>query len=226
MKIGLLNNVSRRRMVTAMAGMGLAVSLGETQSLAVEELRFDLARSLEGWETIAGSWSVEDVSGADGSRALVQRATNNAFNVIVAPGGPFGNVEVSVRFKPISGREDASGGIVFRFADGHYYVVRANALEDNFNFYYYEPNSILASVIGGRHYITGASMKAPALGQWHQLRISADGDHIQGWINGQRLIDHRDGRFAAGRVGLWTKADSVTAFDNFVVTPIVSDRTR
>ena len=115
---------------------------------------------------------------------------------------------------------------LMRCDDGHYYVVRANALEDNFNFYYYEPNSILASVIGGRHYITGASMKAPALGQWHQLRISADGDHIQGWINGQRLIDHRDGRFAAGRVGLWTKADSVTAFDNFVVTPIVSDRTR
>lgn len=223
MNSGPMIDVSRRRVLTAAAGLGLAVSVGETQSIAAKELRFDLAHSLDGWETITGSWSIEEVAGADGGRALVQRATNNSFNVIVAPGGPFGNVEVAVRFKPMSGREDASGGIVFRFADGHYYVVRANALEDNFNFYYYEPNSILASVIGGRHYIIGVSVKAPALGEWHQLRISADGDRIQGWINGQRLIDHHDDRFAAGRVGLWTKADSITAFDRFVVVPIGSD---
>lgn len=226
MKTGLTFGVSRRRVLAATAGLGLTVSLGETRSMAAKELRFDLAHSLDGWETITGSWSIEEVAGADGGRALVQRATNNSFNVIVAPGGPFGNVDVAVRFKPISGREDASGGIVFRFADGHYYVVRANALEDNFNFYYYEPNSILASVIGGRHYITGVSMKAPALGEWHQLRISADGDHIQGWMNRRRLIDQHDGRFAAGRVGLWTKADSVTAFDGFVVTSISADGSR
>ena len=226
MKTGLTIDVSRRQLVTTTAAFGLAFSLGAKQSVAGPKMSFDLANPLDGWETIAGSWSIEEIAGAEGGRALVQRATNNAFNVIVAPGGPFGNVEVSVRLKPISGREDASGGIVFRFADGHYYVVRANALEDNFNFYYYEPNSILASIIGGRHFITGVSMKAPALGEWHQLRISADGDHVQGWINGQHLIDQHDGRFATGRVGLWTKADSVTAFDNFVITPISADGSR
>jgi hypothetical protein len=139
---------------------------------------------------------------------LVQRATDNAFNVIVAPGGPSTDVDVSVRFKPMSGREDASGGIVFRFFEGRYYVVRANALEDNFNLYYYDR---------GRREIAGVSVKAPALRQWHKLRISAEGDRIKGWLNDKLLIDQRDNRFDAGRVGLWTKADSITAFDDLVV---------
>jgi hypothetical protein len=84
-------------------------------------------------------------------------------------------------------------------------------LEDNFNLYYYDRS---------RHQITGARVKAPALGQWHKLRVTAKGDHIQGWLNDQLLIDHRDSRFTSGRVGLWTKADSVTAFDDLVVSPV------
>jgi hypothetical protein len=173
---------------------------------------FDFTRPLDGWETVTGTWAVEEVPGASqGGRALVQRATGNAFNVIVAPGGPYADVDVSVRFKPISGREDASGGIVFRFSEGRYYVIRANALEDNFNFYYYDR---------GRREIAGASVKAPALGQWHKLRITAEGDRIKGALNDQPLIDRRDRRFASGRIGLWTKADSITAFDDLVVRPL------
>ena len=94
--------------------------------------------------------------------------------MIVAPGGPYDDVIVSVRFKPISGAEDASGGIVFRFAEGRYYVVRANALEDNFRLYYYDR---------GRHMPTTATVKPPALGQWHTLQISAKRDRLQGWLN-------------------------------------------
>jgi hypothetical protein len=116
-----------------------------------------------------------------------------------------------VRFKPIAGREDASGGIVFRFADGRYYVVRANALEDNFNFYYYDR---------GRRQIDGLRVKAPALGQWHKLRVTAEGDRIRGWLDDQALLDRRDTRYAMGRVGLWTKADSITAFDSLSVVPL------
>ena len=183
-------------------------------------MRYDFTRPLDGWETVSGTWAIEDIPGASqGGKALVQRATDKEFNVIVAPGGPYGGVAVDVRFKPISGREDASGGIVFRFSAGRYYVIRANALEDNFNLYYYDPDSFLASVIGGRHLITGVSVKAPALGQWHKLRVIAEGDHIQGWLNDQQLIDYRDSRFASGKIGLWTKADSVTAFDDLVVRP-------
>jgi hypothetical protein len=181
-------------------------------SAAAPARAFDFSEPLGGWTVVSGKWGIEDVPGASqGGRALVQRATENDFNVIVAPGGSYGDVDVSARFKPISGREDASGGIVFRFTDGRYYVIRANALEDNFNFYYYDR---------GRHQIAETRVKAPALGQWHQLRITAVGDRVQGWLDGQALIDKRDSRFASGRVGLWTKADSVTAFDELKVTPL------
>jgi hypothetical protein len=189
------------------------MAIGQRRPWAAEsERRFDFTRPFEGWETVTGRWAIEGVPGAlQGGRALVQRARDNAFNVIVAPGGPYTDVDVTVRFKPISGGEDASGGIVFRFSEGRYYVIRANALEDNFNFYYYDRS---------RHQITGARVKAPALGQWHKLRITAEGDHVKGWLNDQLLIDHHDSRFTSGRVGVWTKADSITAFDDLVVSPI------
>jgi hypothetical protein len=158
---------------------------------------------------VDGQWAVEEMPGAPGGkRALVQRATGNAFNVIVAPLGPFGDVDVSVKLLPISGREDASGGIVVRFQDARYYVIRANALEDNVRLYYFDR---------GRRQIASATVKRPALGQWHALRVVAMGDHLQGWLDGARLLDHRDGRFRSGRVGLWTKADSVTAFSDLVI---------
>ncbi len=211
-----MKNMSRRQLITTAAATGAFISTADGYARAVEsDVHFDFTQPLQGWETVTGKWGVEDVPGASqGGRALVQRATNNAFNVIIAAGGPYKNVDVSVRFKPISGREDASAGIVFRFSEGRYYVIRANALENNFNFYYYDH---------GRHQINSASVRAPALGQWHKLRITAEGDHIQGWLNDRRLTDSRDSRFAEGRIGLWTKADSVTAFDDLVVRPVVGD---
>ncbi len=202
---------SRRDLIAASAILGASLSIGRSAAAAGPERRFDFAKPLDGWEIVGGMWAIEDVPDARGGRALVQRATGNAFNVIVAPGGPYGDVDISVRFKPMAGREDASGGIVFRFADGRYYVIRANALEDNFTFYYYDRS---------RHQIDGASVKAPALGQWHRLRVAAAGDRIQGWLNDQALIDRRDSRYASGRIGLWTKADSVTAFDDLAVMPL------
>jgi Domain of Unknown Function (DUF1080) len=203
---------SRRQLMIAAAAVGGSIIIaGQRSGAAESELRFDFTKSLEGWERVSGTWGVEEIPGTSRGKALVQHATNNAFDVIVAPGGPYTNVDVSVRFKPISGRQDASGGIVFRFSEGRYYVIRANALEDNFNFYYYDRS---------RQKVTGVHVKAPALGQWHKLRITAEGDHIKGWLNEQLLIDHSDSRFTSGRVGLWTKADSITALDDLVVIPI------
>lgn len=172
--------------------------------------RFDFGQEgIEGWKTIDGRWAIEEMAGApSGKRVLVHRSVENAFNVIIAPGGPYTDVDVSVRFKPISGREDASGGIVFRFTEERYYVARANALENNFRLYYYDR---------GRHQLATARVQPPALGQWHTIRVVAAGDHIQAYLNGLLLLDHRDSRFYSGQVGLWTKADSITAFDNFVV---------
>jgi len=139
---------------------------------------------------------------------LMLRPQGSAYNVIVAPGGPYSEVDVLVRFNPISGREDASGGIVFRFSDGRYYVVRANALEDNFRLYYYDQK---------RYQLATATVKPPALGQWHTLRVVAVGDLIQAYLDGKLLLNHRDSRFRSGAVGLWTKSDSVTAFDGLEI---------
>jgi len=179
-----------------------------SEGAPVERFEFEQTGS-KSWKIVEGRWTVEDMAGApSGKRVLVQRALEYSFNVIVAPGGPYTDVDVSVRFKPISGREDASGGIVFRFSKGRYYVVRANALEDNFRFYYYDR---------GRRRLATARVQPPALGQWHTIRVVAVGNHIQAYLNGQLLLDYRDSRFPSGQVGLWTMADSITAFDDLVV---------
>ncbi len=210
--------MSRRSWVaTAMAALGASPfarprsAEGADPSLpaaAVEE-RLDFAGGIEGWTVVAGQWAVEAMDGSpSGKKVLVQRATRNEFDVIVAPPGPYTDVDVSMRFKPISGREDASGGIVFRFADGKYYVVRANALETNFRLYAYDR---------GRRQLASANVTAPALGQWHTVRIVAVGEQMRAWLDGRLYLEHRDARFTAGRVGLWTKADSVTAFDELTI---------
>lgn len=174
----------------------------------VRRFNFD-EKGLEGWKTVEGKWTVEEMPWApSGKRVLVQRAAENQYNVIVAPGGSYTDVDLSIRFKPISGREDASGGIVFRFSDGQYYVVRANALEDNFRLYYYDKT---------RYQLATATVKPPALGHWHTLRVVVVGDRIQAYLNGELLLDHRDSRFRSGQIGLWTKADSVTAFDDLEI---------
>jgi hypothetical protein len=135
-----MDKLSRRKIIAATTLLGACVSTGGRFAWpAVPDERFDFTKLSEGWETVSGAWGMEDVPGAsrDG-RAFVQRATNNEFNVSIAPGGPYVDVDVSVRFKLISGWEDASGGIVFRFSEGRYYLVRANANEDNFRLYYYD----------------------------------------------------------------------------------------
>ena len=204
----------RQGRAIALAALGIVGPAAAAAELEVPAtavtVRYDFEDGRLGdWKIIDGTWAIEEMAGApSGRHVLVQRAVENVFNVIVAPAGPYSDVEVSVRFKPMSGREDASGGIVFRFRDGTYYVIRANALEDNFNLYYYDR---------GRREITGVRVPAPALGQWHTVRVVAVGDHIQGYLDGALRLDHRDSRFRSGRVGLWTKADSVTAFDDLVI---------
>jgi len=185
-----------------------AEELKVPDNVPVDRFAFE-AKGTEGWTTVDGQWAVEEMAGApSGKKVLVQRATRNQYNVIVASPGPYTDIDVSMKFKPISGQEDASGGIVFRFHDGKYYVVRANALEGNFRLYSYDR---------GRRQLATASVKAPALGQWHTVCLVAVGDRMQAWLNGTLYLDHRDTRFKAGRVGLWAKADSITAFDDLTI---------
>ena len=219
--------VTRRGLLTTVATLLASAWWSRSLAAAVaEELKvpdnvpvdmFDFeSKGIEGWPTADGQWTVEEMPGApSGRKVLVQRAIKNAYNVIVAPTGPYTDVDVSVKFKPMSGREDASGGIVFRFTDGKYYVIRANALEGNFRLYYYDR---------GRRQLASASVKPPALGQWHTIRVVAVGDGMQGWLNGALLLNHRDARFRSGRVGVWTKADSITAFDDLTVRGVTAGR--
>src|SRR5215813_5533464 len=165
---GCMSELSRRKVIGATTLLGSCASTaGRFACPAGPDERFDFTKLLDGWETISGTWGIEDVPGAsrDG-RASVQRATDNEYNVIVAPGGPYGDVDVSVRFKPISGWEDASGGIVFRFSEGRYYLVRANATEDNFRLYYYDRR---------RHMLASASVmrRCWASGICYACRLAA-----------------------------------------------------
>ncbi|MBZ0168742.1 hypothetical protein MELA_02106 [Candidatus Methylomirabilis lanthanidiphila] len=198
--------------------------MAEAAELTVPEgapvTSFDFEKEdLGGWKVLGGQWTVEEMPDApSGKRALIQRADEHVFNVIVTPAGAFHRVaiDISVKFKPLSGREDASGGIVFRLTAGEYYVIRANALENNFRLYYYN---------GELHMRATANVQPLALRTWHTIRVVAVGDQIQGWLDDQLLIDYEDmrslvrtdPRLELGEVGLWTKADSVTAFDNFMI---------
>jgi hypothetical protein len=115
-------------MMARVPAFGVAPELTLPNDVPEEKFDFE-AKGIEGWTPVDGQWAVEEMAGAPSAKkVLVQRATKNEFNVIVAPPGPYSDVDVSMRFKPIAGREDALGGIVFRFTEGRYYVVRANAL--------------------------------------------------------------------------------------------------
>jgi hypothetical protein len=193
----------------ARASFAAGGDLGMPSGASETRLEFETA-GIERWKVVTGRWTVEDIEGApSGKKVLVQRATDNDFDVIVTPPGPYTAVDVSVRFKPISGKTDASGGIVFRFTDGRYYVVRGNALEDNFRLYIYES--------GRRRQLASARVTPPMLGAWHSMRVVAVNDEMQAWLDGKRLLQHRDSRLPRGHMGLWTKADSVTAFDDLTI---------
>jgi hypothetical protein len=119
---------------------------------------------------------------------------------------------VEVRFKPLSGRSDQAGGLVWRWKDGdNYYVARANALEDNVSLYYTEK--------GSRKTIQ--YVDAPVAGNsWHTLRVEFRARHIRVLLDGKQYIEADDAHITGpGAVGVWTKADSVTAFDDFAFGP-------
>ena len=155
------------------------------------------------WKSYEGDWKFE-------KGELLQASTKNDFPVILNETQSFSDVDVSVSFKPISGYIDASGGLIFRAEDeDNYYIVRANGLENNFRLYTFTD--------GLRHQLASATVTTPAHNKFHTIRIIAVGDHIQAYLNGKLEIDFHDKTFSKGYTGLWTKADSVTAFDNFKV---------
>jgi hypothetical protein len=146
--------------------------------------------------------------------ALAQTAAspNAVFNLCIANDASFKDVEVHVSFKAMAGKRDQGGGIVWRYQDeNNYYVARMNPLEDNYRVY---------KVIAGKRIqleTTKDDVVVPA-GEWHKLTIRHVGDKIECFLDGKKLLAAKDNDIAkAGKVGLWTKADAQTRFDNFMV---------
>ena len=153
-------------------------------------------------------WSVEADASAPSQPNVLTQSGRGDFPWCVRRGISIDDGHVEVRFKPIAGTEDQAGGVVWRWKDGgHYYVARANALENNVSLYYTQ---------AGRR-ITIKYVDAPVAGdKWHALRVEFSGTHIRVALDGKIYIDIDDDHIAgAGAVGVWTKADSVTLFDDF-----------
>ena len=145
--------------------------------------------------------------------------TSYRFPVLVAEEADTVDGTLSVRFKAISGRVDQAAGLVWRYLDeNNYYVVRANALEDNVVLYKIEKgkrSSLAPKGTPARTY--GVDQDVPA-DQWNTLTVRFKGPLFTVWLDGTQLFQVEDQTFAqAGRVGLWTKADSVTAFDDLTL---------
>jgi hypothetical protein len=170
----------------------------------------------------AGVWVVmkDDASPGQGN-VLAQTdadATGYRFPLCVYDGVTAKDADISVKFKPVSGKKDQAAGIVWRYRDkDNYYIVRANALENNVVLYKVQngKREDLPLKGEGRTYGKKAAVQK---NQWSELRVTAKGNLFTVWLNGQKLYEVEDGTFTdAGKVGLWTKADSVTYFDDLKV---------
>jgi hypothetical protein len=153
---------------------------------------------------------VEDKSAPKGAKVLAQVAEspNAVFNLCVADGTSFTDVEVYVAFKAVKGDDDQGGGVMWRYADEkNYYIARYNPREANYRLY--------KVVAGKRMQLANKDIKLP-VGEWHTLAIRMKGSQIECLLDGKVHLEARDETFAkAGKVGLWTKADAHTYFDDF-----------
>jgi hypothetical protein len=153
-------------------------------------------------------WSVEADATAPSKPNVLKQSGSGFFPWCVRPDVSLADGYVEVKFKPLTGREDQAGGVVWRWKDGdNYYVARANALENNVSLYY--------TTKGRRN--TLKYVDAPVPGNtWHTLRVEFAGKRIRVIFDGKPYIEMDDDRIAGpGAVGVWTKADSVTLFDDF-----------
>ncbi len=206
----------------AISALSVIAAAAETTAITVDlavmqpgqpPAGFEFGRTGQG---AAGQWIVLDDATAESGRAIAQTdrdPTDYRFPLAISGAVSAANVDVSIRFKPVAGKVDQAGGIAIRLASpDNYYVVRANALEDNVNFY--------RVVDGRRREITGANVKV-ASGQWHSLALRAEGERFTVSFDGKELYVASDKTFAKpGRVALWTKADSVTHFDRIAIRPL------
>lgn len=166
-----------------------------------------------------GRWIVQAEGGNKYLAQLDADSTRSRFPVAVLTDVSAADLDLSVRFRPVSGRVDQAAGLVWRYQnEDNYYIVRANALEDNVVLYKVENGRRTDLPLKGEGRTYGKDAEVPS-GQWSTLRVTASGPLFTVYLNGRKLYDVEDTTFTkAGRVGVWTKADSITHFDDLTVT--------
>lgn len=169
----------------------------------------------------AARWTIEAELSAPSKSSVLKQSGKAAYPLALKSGTKVRDGVIEVRFKAISGSEDRAAGLVWRARDAdNYYVVRANALEDNVVLYKTVKGVRSPLDIVGRKGGYGVQVPVPA-GQWHSLRVEFAGSRFTVGFNGAALFEVDDATFPdAGMVGLWTKADSVTVFDGLAITVV------
>jgi len=161
-------------------------------------------------------WEVIEADDApSGKKAFAITKTDNpnrTFNLAIAKETKFKDLEIEVKVKSGTGRMDQGGGPIWRVQDkDNYYIARWNPLEDNFRVYYVKDSK--------RRQIASADVKTDS-SKWHEIKIEMEGNEIEAYFDGKKLIEIKDDTFTdTGMVGLWTKADAATSFDDFEVEP-------
>jgi hypothetical protein len=162
-------------------------------------------------------WAVvEDESAPSPHRVLALTETSNfggTFNLAVWDKAVYKDLDLTVKVKAVSGKEDQGGGPIWRCRnESNYYICRFNPLEGNFRLYL---------VAGGqRKQLATADVDTEA-GKWYTIRVTMIGDQIACWLDGEKLLEATDDIIKdAGRIGLWTKADAATAFDDLTIAPV------
>ncbi len=211
----------------------LCITGTQAQALQQEESNAqaatDISWNYDGSNELPPGWKVEgtnqkgplatwrivsDKSAPSGENTLTMVAPNHdsggTFNLCWTGDVQFLDGVIEVNFKALKGIEDQGGGVIWRAQDkDNYYIARFNPLEDNFRIYSVHE--------GDRKTLASAKIAFPA-GKWHSLKIVHQGNRFQGYLNGKEILEGESDLFSnAGGIGLWTKADAVTAFDDFSV---------
>lgn len=159
-----------------------------------------------GAQVFSGQWGVRAEADAPSPPNALCQTGQADFPSIGLDNRTYADLTLSAKFKPISGKEDQAGGLIFRVQDkDNYYIARANALEDNLIFFIYQN--------ARRSQLKSAGAKV-ANGVWHDLRVDVRGNAFVAFLDGSRVVEVTDDRYKTGGIGLWTKSDSVTCFDD------------
>ncbi len=217
--------------ITTMAAAAMITSAdaGEGKSRGLSFAKGDLGKVPAGWKATqtnkgegSSIWKVvaDETAPSKTGLALAQTAASpkQVFNLCLPEDTSFKDLEVNVHFKAVKGEVDQGGGIVWRYQDeNNYYVARMNPLEDNYRVY---------KVVDGQRIQLGTKERLTVpVGEWHKLTIRHVGDKIECLLDGKKLLDAKDNAIAAaGKIGLWTKADAQTYFDGLTVQAVAGSK--